>query len=420
MLKSLYSGVSGMRSNQIKMDVIGNNIANVNTTAFKASRVKFQDMLNDTLSTAQAPDDSGRGGKNPKQVGLGTTVSSVDTIMTDGALQPTGRYLDFAIENDGFFVVAESAKIVSGQEETNGIKFTRDGAFYRDNEGNLVNASGYKVMGYQAEPVGATPTSITAATNAIEAKGAFDEISNVDTSNATAVTDAINRAKTIASTIATGAADDAELKAKADAAVTILNATPAPDAEAAKNAASDIFDVAEALSDADPVDVNQKIDDPNSSNLKTLEIPIKFVKDDITGQLVKVDGEFSQEAGANETLISLETFNVDASGLITIICSDQKSYKIGRLAIAKFNNPEGLDKLGSNTYGATSNSGEIQYGVAGSDAFGSIQQGALEMGNVDLANEFTEMIITSRAYQANSRSITTSDEMLQELLNLKR
>ncbi|GAA0178076.1 flagellar hook-basal body complex protein [Clostridium sediminicola] len=317
MLKSLYSGVSGMRSNQIKMDVIGNNIANVNTTAFKASRVKFQDMLNDTLSTAQSPDYSGRGGKNPKQVGLGTTVSSVDTIMTDGALQPTGRELDFAIENNGFFVVAESAKRGTTEEDINGIKFTRDGAFYRDNEGNLVNASGFKVLGYM--PADKDGDSIIDYTKEPpEYNTGFDEVKAAD-----------------------------------------------------------------------------------KDNLNSLKIPVKI------------------ENSAGE-IVSLETFNVDASGQITAIYSDQESYVLGRVAIAKFKNPEGLDKLGSNTYGATSNSGEIEYGVAGSDAFGSIKQGVLEMGNVDLANEFTEMIITSRAYQANSRSITTSDEMLQELLNLKR
>ncbi len=103
MLRSLYSGVSGMRSFQTKMDVISNNIANVNTTGFKSGRVKFQDMLSQTVANAQGPIENGLGGINPQQIGLGVKVGSIDTIMTGGPLQPTNRNLDFAIEGEGFF-----------------------------------------------------------------------------------------------------------------------------------------------------------------------------------------------------------------------------------------------------------------------------------------------------------------------------
>src|SRR5690606_4798797 len=105
MLRSLYAGVSGMRSFQTKMDVISNNIANVNTTGFKSGRVKFQDMLSQTVANAQGPTANGLGGVNPQQVGLGVKVGSIDTIMTGGPLQPTNRDLDFAIEGEGFFIV---------------------------------------------------------------------------------------------------------------------------------------------------------------------------------------------------------------------------------------------------------------------------------------------------------------------------
>lgn len=330
MLRSLYSGVSGMKSNQVKMDVIGNNIANVNTTAFKSGRVKFQETLSNTMSTALGPDFSGKGAKNPKQVGLGTTISSIDTMMADGVHQPTGRELDFALEGEGFLVVSDET---TDNNAPNRVSFTRDGCFYRDSDGRLVNASGDKVIGYPAE----------------------DDIDIGDGSPA--------------ATVAT-----------------------------------------------------QKIKDAIPENLRSLEIPTTLVVDDSTGQLVKdaTTGRYKSEAGAGETVITLDTFNVDAAGTITAIGSDQNSYKIGRLAIAKFKNREGLTKEGSNSYGKTANSGEPEYGIAAQDSFGSITQGALEVSNVDLANEFTEMIITSRAYQANSRSITTSDEMLQELLNLKR
>jgi flagellar hook protein FlgE len=334
MLKSLYSGVSGMISNQTKMDVISNNIANVSTTAFKSSRVNFQDMLSDTISTAQSPDDAGKGGVNPTQVGLGTSVSSIDNLMSDGSLNSTGRSLDFAIEDDGFFVVADSSTVtdtdadddVPGEESFTKVRYTRDGAFYRDSEGSLVNASGYKVLGYPA-----------------------------------------------------------------------------------------YYD------DNDDGDTTQYIMEADEANLRSIEIPSSLVINE-DGELVKDEyGKYLQavEDEDDQTLISLDTFSVDSSGLITAIGSDQNSYYLGRLAIASFTNPEGLDKLGTNTYGYTNNSGEAQYGMAGEGSFGTMNQGSLEMSNVDLATEFTDMIITSRAYQANSKSITTSDEMLQQLLGLK-
>ncbi|WP_461205734.1 flagellar hook protein FlgE [Clostridium sp. DL1XJH146] len=418
MLRSLYSGVSGMKSNQVKMDVIGNNIANVNTTAFKSSRVKFQETLSNTMSTALGPDTSGKGAKNPKQVGLGTTVSSIDTLMTDGVHEPTGRELDFAIENEGFFVTSAD---IDGNSAPDAVSFTRDGCFYRDSYGTLVNSSGNKVMGYPA----------------IDANTVLDGVTNIDvtgtgtpsTTLIAELTSVINDALSVAETIQKEVENDATQNATAQTAIDDLKAisltatstyTNLSDAKtAAITAATSIQSIAKSLADGS----GQAIQDFGSDNLRTLEIPTTFVRDDETGLLIKDSdtGKYESVAiGTNQTEVTLDTFNVDASGQITAICSDQNSYKIGRLAVAKFKNREGLTKEGSNSYGKTANSGDPEYGVAGEDSFGTITQGALEVSNVDLANQFTDMIITSRAYQANSRSITTSDEMLQELLNLKR
>ena len=136
MIRSMYSGVAGMRSNQTKMDVIGNNIANVNTNAFKANRVRFQDSLYQTQAYAEAPTAGGRGGTNPQQIGQGVTVAAIDTLFGNGPLQPTGRDLDFGIDGEGFF-------IVSPDENGDVRRFTRDGVFYKDTESYLVNAEGY-------------------------------------------------------------------------------------------------------------------------------------------------------------------------------------------------------------------------------------------------------------------------------------
>ncbi|MDX9916854.1 MAG: flagellar hook-basal body complex protein [Gudongella sp.] len=294
MLRSLYSGVSGMKSFQTKMDVIANNIANVNTTAYKSSRVRFQDMLSQTLSKAQAP-GTNLGGVNPRQVGLGVKVGSIDAMMENGALQPTNRELDFAIEGDGFFIIA------SKFEDDNYLEllYTRDGGFFRDSAGILVNANGERVMGYLL---------------------------------------------------------------------------------------------------TDPEDLESLQFD----EIKSLEIPETNPDDD--GQ-------------------DLQSFTIDGTGTITAVYADGSGVStvyLGRLAMSIFSTPEGLEKRGNNNYAATNNSGDPVNGSAGDAGFGVVRQGFLEMSNVDLANEFTEMVIASRAYSANSRSITTSDEMLQELINLKR
>ena len=295
MIRSMYSGVSGMRNNQTKMDVIGNNIANVSTTAFKSGRVRFQDMFSQTISSAQGPTATGRGGVNPQQIGQGVTIAAIDTLFEPGSLQPTDRDLDLAIEGEGFFIVSEDrAGLVQ--------RYTRDGAFFKDTEGNLTTASGLRVLGY-----------------GITGGGRYTQ---------------------------------------------------------------DVSDIVVGTS------------------LVNMVIP----------ELIDV--------GGNEH--KLEAFSIDSAGLISAVYDNGELYYLGRLAIAKFNNTGALQKLGGNAYTSTTNSGPAQTGGAAEEGFGIIRQGNLEMSNVDLANEFTEMIVTSRAYQANARIITTSDEMLQELVNLKR
>lgn len=287
------------------MDVIANNIANVNTTSFKAGSVRFQDMLSQTTANATGPTEGRLGGTNAKQVGLGVKVGSIDMIMTGGSLQPTNRNLDFAIEGEGFFAVSQ------GKLNDNGeglISYTRDGAFYVDSSGNLVNSNGYRVSGYYSENGEGSPT---------------------------------------------------------------------------------------VFPDEDGID-------PPVADMDTL-VSLKIPK--------YVDGDEDNE---------LQEFTIDGSGQIIGVYSDGNAYLIGQIAIVKFENPEGLTKSGSNNYEASPNSGIADFGVAGDPGKGVVRQGFLEMSNVDLASEFTEMIVTSRAFQANSRSITTSDEMLQELINLKR
>lgn len=303
MLKSLYSGVSGMKSLQTKMDVISNNIANVNTTGFKASRVQFQDLLSQTTANAQAPGANGASGVNGRQIGLGVKVGAINTMMGVGTPQPTGRSLDFAIDAAGFFVLQRN-------EGDQSKLYSRDGALFIDSTGFLTNADGLKVMGL-------------------------------------------------------------------------------------------------GLKTASPLEY-----DKNGSprdNLTTSADPL---------QPLKIEPSFTP-TGAT-TPVNLVNYSIDATGLVTGKYSDDKTYVLGQISLATFANADGLDKQGGNNYSESNNSGAAIIVTAGQDGSGRLVQGALEGSNVDLANEFTDMIVASRAYQANSRSITTSDEMLQELINLKR
>ncbi|HQI16462.1 MAG TPA: flagellar hook-basal body complex protein, partial [Bacillota bacterium] len=144
MMRSMFSGVSGLRAHQLKMDTIGNNIANVNTVGYKSQRATFQEVFNQTLRGAGSP-QAGKGGTNPQQVGLGISLSSIDTFHIRGAVQRTDNLTDLAINGDGFFILSNSADGLSRS-------YTRAGNFSLDDDGNLVAANGYRVLGYMVDP----------------------------------------------------------------------------------------------------------------------------------------------------------------------------------------------------------------------------------------------------------------------------
>ncbi len=273
MLRSLYSGISGMRGFQTKLDVIGNNIANVNTVGFKAGRVMFSDILSQTMSGVTAPVD-GNGGINAKQVGLGSTVSSIDTIHTPGSAMTTNVVTDLRVDGDGFFAVTPST-------DSDEVYLTRAGNFTIDAERKLVNAEGMVVMGADGSPIPPLDDTVTA-------------------------------------------------------------------------------------------------------------------------------------------------FSIDQNGRIISVLNDGTTEDTGiQIGVVKITNPGGLEKVGGNLYRVTPNAvldGEMEIGTANDPEIGTgaIISGQLEMSNVDLTVEFTEMIVAQRAFQANSRIITTSDEILQEIVNLKR
>ncbi|MBS5786961.1 MAG: flagellar hook-basal body complex protein [Clostridioides difficile] len=298
MIKAMYSGISGIKANQSKLDVVGNNVANVSTVAFKKSTARTTDSFYQTMIYSSAP-TAAMGGTNLGQVGIGTQVSSIVKNMLQGGLQPTGISSDLAIDGEGYFPVVRNGQVL----------FTRDGSFGLDEQGRLVNSSGFMLQG-----------KITTGGNTV------DGIIEIPTQS---------------------------ISPKDGTVQDVVSYTISKDGV-----------ITYSLADGQSTD-------------KVYDIP---------------DGT---ESGT------------------TIAKANERTQKV---QIYAFKNPAGLDAQGGNLFSPSANSGDPE--IEG--ASGIIKQGSIEMSNVDLAEEFTEMIVSSRAFQASSKIITTSDEILQDIINLKR
>lgn len=470
MMRSMYSGVSGLRAHQLKMDIIGNNIANVNTVGFKGQRVTFQEVYSQTIKGAGSP-QAGKGGTNAHQVGLGISLASIDTFHIRGAVQRTDNNTDLAINGDGFFVISNSSDFMNRS-------YTRAGNFTLDSEGNLVASNGYKVLGYMVDPATGTMKS---------------SLEGIKISKATA-----DDAKATTFSIFEGNLNNAIPKVASLPAVPFRpqNITNDP----ATNVPKDVLDLGDAKTwettykyidglggqhnikytfarglgsngqpiatggDNDWVVFVQDLDtgryfvkstdgtpygQSGATTIENIAIPIQFGTDGkltdasmkklnmtIPGKNgsapfpVTVDfSQLTQFAGDSNVAVTesdgyaqgfLDSFSIAPTGEINAVFTNGQNKVIGRLALAVFKNPAGLEKTAENMYQLTPNSGDAIIGMAGEGSMGSINPGTLEMSNVDISREFTEMISTQRGFQANSRIITASDEMLQELVNMKR
>lgn len=393
MLRSLFSGISGLRAHQTMLDVTGNNIANVNTTGFKASQAQFQDTLSQVLSNAGGP-QAGVGGTNPAQVGLGVRVAGITTNFQQGAAQLTNRSTDMMISGDGFFVVGK------GNEQF----FSRAGAFDFDATGQLVTPDGGLVQGWAADangnidvnsPLADIRLPIATLMGASETLGATFE-GNLP-SDAAAGT-VLNRQIDVYAP--DGTSDSLNLAFTRTAAGWDITATR--DGVAVGTAtplsfAADGSLVGPATFAAGVVDVDLSA---------------------LTGYAGLTTVEASTQTG--RAAGTLQSFMINADGTLLGSFSNGLKQPLGRVALATFTNPAGLEKAGGSLFRTSVNSGDPQVGAAGTGGRGALSGGTLEMSNVDLSAEFTSLIIAQRGFQANSRVITTSDEMLQELVNLKR
>jgi len=399
-LRSLYAGISGLRSHQTMMDVTGNNISNVNTTGFKSSSTQFQDTLSQLVQAAGAPQGR-QGGTNPAQVGLGVRVAGISTSFTQGAAQLTGKSTDLMISGDGFFVVESG-----GQQ-----MYSRAGAFNFDATGKLVTPDGGVLQGW-------------AATNGVvDPNGPIQDIQlPVGTLMAPSATGAItfggNLAADARSTSvgpvkintydALGKESEVRLTFAVDAAGAWTVTGEAGDPSASVLASTALaFDAA-----------TKKITTPVTLTGTLAGVTVDLTE--VTGYAA--DGESTIKATDQDGYQAgtLTTFTLGPDGTLTGTFSNGLKQDIGRVSMATFANPTGLEKAGSSLYRTTANSGNPEVGTAGTGGRGTLAGGALEMSNVDLSQEFTNLIVAQRGFQSNSRVITTSDELLQELVNLKR
>ena len=480
MMRSLYSAVSGLKTHQTRMDVIGNNIANVNTEAFKASSVRFSEIMYQTTASASGGNGAtGTGGVNAKQIGLGVTTGSTSVNITGaGASETTGNPFDLKLtdsQSTNFFIVSDGTNRY----------FTRAGSFYVDGNGYLcMSSTGYTLQGWQVDPTNGeirkdvvsplqvmSPENQTAspeATTKAYASGVLDKNdSNVNAddgyvmtlgfyddlgysytakfavkpikNNGTVeagkykitLTDVINsESKSILD------ADETKKKAQ----IQKIFGTDGYTIEYDTNKGTFVSIGANGTNGANgtqkPVSQLLKMSELNTgyktdlgngqtqvSNFKDIEIDFsKSMNYDNggTSTLKMLKGDSTGD-GAGKKLGALTGISIDQQGRIHGSYDNGNTILLGQIAVAQFANASGLEKVGNNCYQTTLNSGEFDgIGVEVNADGSAINSGELEMSNVDLSGQFTDMIVTQRGFQANSRVITTSDTLLEELINLKR
>jgi len=411
MIASLYAGISGLSANATAMTVIGDNIANVNTTAFKSNRSEFCNILSTSLGGQSAMSNVGRG----------VDVWSVDARWAQGNLENTASATDLAINGLGFFIV----------EDSNGSSFyTRAGNFQFDKEGYLVNPDGLRLQAYELDANGlpgnitdvyipgqrvsapAATTEFTFDMNLNAGAQAGDTYTTSQTvydtlGNAIPLTFVFTKAAAAGSWTATGS-----IPSTFGSAVTFngaANLTLTFNASGVLTAPAADASVALTLTNGatTPLTMNWDLIDASGVSYG-----------DVTGYASASNTTFQYQDGYPSGM--LRDITVDEEGVVTATYSNGEMVPCFQLALADFQNYDGLTKMGDNLYAQSMASGQALPGAAGNGRLGSISPGSLEMSNVDLAEEFVKMITTQRAFQANSRVITASDEILQELINIKR
>ena len=513
MMRSLYSGVAGLRTHQTKMDVIGNNIANVNTMGFKSASVLFRDVLYQTSANATGATAT-TGGTNVSQIGLGAKMSSIQTSITSsGAAQSTDNPYDLMLNGPQFFIVSRNGQNC----------FTKVGAFEVDGSGPLVTSNGYQVMGWQVDPD--NPNSVRRDTvSALKPEAEENKVSNPEMTTKSYLTGNVDLTDPDLTSVDGGTlslsmydslgysynakfqlkqdegvddhsiytltltslkdSNNVELLGEDDKSTTdvveggylatmtkldkegVTQGTSGLSVKVKFNADNGSFEYVGDEIIPETTDANGKIDkskwtsdillniqpNPNAKDadgnpiergdvffgtqtekVKTAdgehEVP-KGIRMDFShltmyessgNSTAKIVRGATDSTGSGRAMGKLNDVSIDKSGKMYGVYTNGETKLLGQIAVAAFANPMAMEAIGDSMYKTTQNSGVFDgIGVSVDEGGGSMTQGVLEMSNVDLSSEFTEMITTQRGFQANSRIITTSDSMLEELVNLKR
>lgn len=487
MMRSLFSGVSGIKVHQTKMDVIGNNISNVNTIGFKASNVTFSDIFYQTTQAASGPNaNTGMAGRNAMQIGLGSNLASItSTITKSGPSQRTDNPFDVMIEGDTFFIVNSGGANY----------FTKAGSFNVDARGTLCTAFGASVMGWQVDPNdpnrtvadAVAPLEIMKPENMYADPAATTNVyisGNIDSKD-TQIASETGKVVNVSFFDKMGHSYTADLKVMQTKEATneytvkitdikdedgqsifVTKGEPDPDTGAIEYGDSSIkqFNFGGAdfnVGEISPEDGKFEIDgdgpllkfngatgkfvsvggESAEEGSKSLVLQIGASAGDGENKFSDIDIDFSSitmystsgssalEAtrgslagiGAGKKVGNMTGMSIDAAGKIFGKYDNGDSRLLGQIAVASFANPAGLEAVGNSMFAATQNSGDFD-GIGQDPTLGggALSTGVVEMSNVDLSQQFTDMITTQRGFQANSRIITTSDTMLEELINLKR
>ena len=408
-MPSFSIALTGLQADSIALSTIGNDLANLNTTAFKSQTVNFADMFYQSICTA--------GSSTPLQVGIGTRVSSIDSDLSQGTLSTTGAATDMALNGDGFFVV----------NQTGADQLTRVGNFQLDPLGNLTTSDGYGVQGYPAVngvvDLNAPLQTLTIPTAQTQLAQATSQVSFTTSLNASS-------AVGTSFTSSTGIYDSLGQEHNMNVVFTKTGSNqwsytvglPAGDATGASNntgtltfnpngtLASPTGNVGgvkfTGLSDnASDLTLNWNLFDANGNSLVT------------QGASASTTNASSQDGYASG---NYKSFAVDANGTLTATFTNGGTEVLGQLAIATVSNAQGLTRDGSNLFSVGAASGTMDVGVANTGGRGSIADHALEQSNVDISTEFTDLIVAQRAFEANSKTVTAFDTVTQDTINLIR
>ncbi|MDY3560514.1 flagellar hook protein FlgE [Gemmata sp. JC673] len=428
-LNALFVGSSGLTTNSSALDLIGNNLANINTTGYKDQRMVFRDVVYQTLGTGTSASAT-TGGVNPSQIGFGVGVGSIGTQFTQGNLNPTGRSLDAGIQGRGFFVM----------RNVEDVAYTRAGAFGVDSAGYLVDpGTGYRVQRFG--PVGEGGAS-NAGDPQFQVPGNLDIQIPFGTGAAGVVTSTIDYQGNLSSAmqvneVATTAIQVYDAQSTARAVTVTFTKT-----------AANTYSPSVLVSGADPTKVTltggpitfnstgQLVGTANTPVTLTLTLAANALPGINTAQTITLNlgtagltNGLTQFGGATTVSATnqdgsgfgtLTDVSIDADGIIQGKFTNGRTINLAQLAIAGFNNEDGLLRTGSNYFRSSVASGEALIGLAGQGGRGSLQGGSLESSNVDIAIEFSRLIVAQRGFQVNARTISTTNDTLQELANIIR